>query len=187
MAIMALVVFVAVRRGGGADVKVVREIILGGAVTALFAGVVLTALKWQPETATFPLLIGVAGLGLAVWAMVGDVLRWRSAAVEGDGPSGEDTARARAAFLWIAVFFALVLLIGFRWGLPLAVLAYYRLEGARGLDRHGQRRGGVRGVSARRGGLSLPSAVFRCLVSALVRRRNGVMSFRSRRAVSDWR
>ncbi len=108
--------------------KVVREIILGGAVTALFAGVVLTALKWQPETATFPLLIGVAGLGLAVWGVVGDVLRWRSAAVEGDGPSGEDTARARAAFLWIAVFFALVLLIGFRWGLPLAVLAYYRLE-----------------------------------------------------------
>ena len=107
---------------------VVREIVLGCGVAALFAGVVLAALEWEPETATFPMLIGVVGLGLAVWAVVGDVLRWRSAAVKGDGPSGDDTARARAAFLWIAVFFALVLVIGFRWGLPLAVLAYYRME-----------------------------------------------------------
>ena len=45
-----------------------------------------------------------------------------------DGPNAEDTARARAAFAWIAVFFVLVLLAGFRWGMPLAVLAYYRLE-----------------------------------------------------------
>ena len=108
--------------------RVVREIILGGAITALFAGVVLTALKWEPETATFPMLIGIVGLGLSVWAVLGDVLRWRSAPDEADGPSGEDTARARAAFLWIAAFFVLVLLIGFRWGLPLAVLAYYRTE-----------------------------------------------------------
>ncbi len=107
---------------------VVHEVVLGCAVAALFAGVVLTALEWEPETATFPMLIGVAGLGLAVWAVAGDVLRWRSAAPEDDGPSAEDTARARAAFLWVAVFFALVLLTGFRWGLPLAVLAYYRLE-----------------------------------------------------------
>lgn len=107
---------------------VVREILLDCAVAALFAGVVLTALEWEPETAAFPRLIGVAGLGLAVWAVVGDVLRWRSAAPDGDGASGGDTARARAAFLWIAVFFALVLLTGFRWGLPLAVLAYYRME-----------------------------------------------------------
>ena len=111
---------------------VVREIVLGCAVAALFAGVVLTALEWEPETATFPIFIGVAGLGLAVWAVAGDVLRWRSAAPEGDGSSGEDTARARAAFSWIAVFFALVLLTGFRWGLPLAVLAYYRMEARAG-------------------------------------------------------
>ncbi len=107
---------------------VVREIVLGGIVAALFAWVVLTALQWQPETATFPLLIGLAGLGLAVWAVVGDVLRWRSADAGDNGSRAEDTARARAAFAWIAVFFVLVLLIGFRGGLPLAVLAYYRLE-----------------------------------------------------------
>ncbi len=105
-----------------------REIVLGGVVAALFAGVVLTTLQWEPETATFPLLIGVVGLGLALWALVGDVLRWRSTAAGADAVSAEDTARARAAFAWIAVFFALVLLMGFRWGLPLAVLGYYRLE-----------------------------------------------------------
>lgn len=105
-----------------------REIVLVCIVAALFAGVVLTALRWEPETATFPLLIGVVGLGLAVWALVGDVLRWRSTAAGTDGASAEDTARARAAFAWIGVFFALVLLMGFRLGLPLAVLGYYRLE-----------------------------------------------------------
>ena len=105
-----------------------REIALGCAVAALFAWVVLTAIRWEPETATFPLLIGLAGLGLAVWGLVADVLRWRSADAGDDGSRAEDAARARAAFAWIAVFFVLVLLTGFRLGLPLAVLAYYRLE-----------------------------------------------------------
>ncbi len=105
-----------------------REIALGCAVAALFAAVVFTAADWQPETATFPLLIGVTGLGLSVWTVAGDVLRWRKGSGAGDGTRAEDTARARAAFGWIAVFFALVLLTGFRLGLPLAVLAYYRLE-----------------------------------------------------------
>ena len=105
-----------------------REIVLSGIVAALFAGVVLTTLQWQPETATFPLLIGVVGLGLAVWALVGEALRWRSTAARAEGVSAGDAARARAAFAWIGVFFALVLLMGFRWGLPLAVLGFYRLE-----------------------------------------------------------
>ncbi len=105
-----------------------REIVLGGIVAALFAGIILTTLQWEPETATFPLLIGAAGLGLAVWSLAGDVLHWRSTAARTDGARAEDTARARAAFAWIGVFFALVLLMGFRWGLPLAVLGYYRLE-----------------------------------------------------------
>ena len=104
-----------------------RDIALGGAFAALFAYVVFTAADWEPETATFPLLIGVAGLGLAVWAVAGDVLRRRSASARVAG-TPEDKARARAAFAWIAVFFALVLLAGFRGGLPLAVLAYYRVE-----------------------------------------------------------
>ena len=95
---------------------------------ALFAWIVFTAAGWQPETATFPLLIGVTGLGLAAWAAASDVLRRRSASDEVEGTTAEDSAKARGAFLWIAVFFALVLLAGFRWGLPVAVLAYYRVE-----------------------------------------------------------
>lgn len=107
-----------------------REAALGSAAAALFAGVVLAALEWEPEAATFPLLIGVTGLGLAVWSVAGDLVR-KPAAPAGEA-SVEDAARARAAFGWIAVFFALVLLIGFQWGLPLAVLAYYRLEARMG-------------------------------------------------------
>lgn len=110
--------------------KDLREAALGSAAAALFAGVVLTALRWEPETATFPMLIGVTGLGLAVWSVVGDLVRKRAAPA--GGASVEEAARARAASGWIAVFFALVLLIGFRWGLPLAVLAYYRLEARTG-------------------------------------------------------
>ena len=105
-----------------------RDIALGSAFVALFAYVVFTAAGWEPETATFPLLIGVAGLGLAVWAVAGDVLRRRPESAEVAATTAEDKTRARAAFAWIAVFFALVLLIGFRGGLPLAVLAYYRVE-----------------------------------------------------------
>ncbi len=105
-----------------------REIALGGAFAALFACVVVIATEWEPETATFPLLIGAVGLGLAVWAVAGDVMRRRRGAAEVAAATGADMARARAAFAWIAVFFALVLLMGFRGGLPLAVLAYYRLE-----------------------------------------------------------
>ncbi len=95
---------------------------------ALFAWIVFAAAGWEPQTATFPLLIGVTGLGLAVWAVASDVLRRRLASAEADGTTAEDSAKARAAFVWIAVFFALVLLGGFRWGLPPAVLAYYRME-----------------------------------------------------------
>ena len=107
---------------------VTREIVLGCAFVALFAWVVFTAAGWEPQTATFPLLIGVTGLGLAVWAVAGDVLSRRSASTAVDGTTAEDSAKARGAFLWIAVFFALVLLVGFRWGLLLAVLGYYRVE-----------------------------------------------------------
>lgn len=107
---------------------VVREIALGGAFVALFAWIVFTAAGWEAQTATFPLFIGVTGLGLAVWAVASDVLRRRSASAEADGTTVEESAKARAAFVWIAVFFALVLLMGFRAGLPLAVLAYYRVE-----------------------------------------------------------
>ncbi len=109
-----------------------REVALGSAAAALFAGVVLTALRWEPETATFPMLIGVTGLGLAVWSVVGDLLGKRTARPQDRGTSAEDTTRARAAFVWIAVFFALVLSVGFQWGLPVAVLAYYRLEARTG-------------------------------------------------------
>jgi len=111
-------------------VKPVAEIALAAAAAVLFAGAILTASGWEAATATFPVVIGIAGLGLAVWAVVADVLKARAAgaAPEAAPASAEDRARARGAFIWIGVFFAAVLLLGFEWGVGLAAAAFYRIE-----------------------------------------------------------
>ena len=112
--------------------SVAREIALGAGAAILFGGVIAAALTWSPETAMFPMVIGIAGFGLAMWAVVADTLRLRTLSPESAQLSGEDSARARATFAWIVAFFAAVLLVGFQWGLPLAVLAYYRMEASTG-------------------------------------------------------
>lgn len=106
------------------------EIALAAAAAALFGGAILTASGWARATATFPMVIGIAGLGLALWAIAADLLKARSAdaAPELAKISAEDRARARGAFIWIGVFFAAVLLIGFEWGVGLAAFAFYRIE-----------------------------------------------------------
>jgi hypothetical protein len=111
---------------------VAREIALGIAAAILFGGSIVTALAWSPETAMFPMVIGIAGLGLAIWAIATDIIRLRSAPPEPAPMSAEDSARARGSFAWIGAFFAAVLLVGFQWGLPLAALAYYRIEAGTG-------------------------------------------------------
>lgn len=112
--------------------SVAREIALGIGAAILFGGASVTALTWGPETAMFPMVIGIAGLGLAIWAITADTLRRRSAPPETTALSDEDSARARASFAWIGAFFAAVLLVGFQGGLPLAALAYYRMEASTG-------------------------------------------------------
>lgn len=105
-----------------------REIALAGGAAVLFGAAILTALDWEAETATFPTIIGAVGLGLAIWAMVVDVLKRRELAAGDSVLSEQDRARARGSFIWIAMFFAAVLLIGFEWGVSIAALAFYRME-----------------------------------------------------------
>jgi len=109
-----------------------HEIALGIGAAAVFGGAVLAALTWSPQTAMFPMVIGIAGLGLSVWAIVGDTMRLREAAREKSTLSPDDSARARTTFAWIGAFFAAVLLVGFQFGLPLAALAFYRMEARTG-------------------------------------------------------
>lgn len=112
--------------------SVKREIALGVGAVVLFGGAVATALTWSRETAMFPLVIGIAGLGLSLWAVINDIVRSRTGADESTPLSPQDKTRARTSFAWIGAFFAAVLLIGFQWGLSLAALAYYRIEAKTG-------------------------------------------------------
>jgi hypothetical protein len=105
-----------------------REIALSVGAVVLFGGGILVALDWTAATAMFPTTIGAAGLGLAIWAIAADILKRRDAAPEDTPMSEEDRTRARGTFVWIGVFFAAVLLIGFEWGVPVAALAFYRME-----------------------------------------------------------
>lgn len=105
-----------------------RDIALSAGAAAVFGGGVVAALDWSAATAMFPTVIGVAGLGLAIWAIAGDIAKRNRAVAAEPARSAEDTARARGSFLWIAVFFAAVLLIGFELGIALAALAFYRIE-----------------------------------------------------------
>jgi hypothetical protein len=105
-----------------------REIAFTAAAAALFGGAIVAALDWERATATFPMVICGAGLALAIWAIVKDVAARRGAEPEPDTMSDEDRARARGSFVWIGVFFAAVLLVGFEWGVGIAALAFYRIE-----------------------------------------------------------
>jgi len=109
-----------------------HEIALGIGAAAVFGGAVLAALTWRPQTAMFPMVIGIAGLGLSIWAIASDTMRLRDTARETSSLSADDSARARTTFAWIGAFFAAVLLAGFQVGLPLAALAFYRMEARTG-------------------------------------------------------
>ena len=78
--------------------SVAREIALGAGAAILFCGVIAAALTWSPETAMFPMVIGIAGLGLAIWAVAADTLRLRTPSPKPAPMSGEDGAWARATF-----------------------------------------------------------------------------------------
>jgi hypothetical protein len=105
-----------------------RDIALAAGAAAVFGGGIVAALDWSAATAMFPTVIGVAGLGLAIWAIAADIAKRNRADAAEPALSAADTARARGSFLWIAVFFAAVLLIGFEVGFAAAALAFYRIE-----------------------------------------------------------
>ncbi len=105
-----------------------RDIALSVGAVVLFGGGILAARDWSAATAMFPTAIGAAGLVLAIWAIAADIMKRPDAAQENTPTSEEDRNRERDTFLWIGVFFAAVLLIGFEWGIGIASLAFYRME-----------------------------------------------------------
>jgi hypothetical protein len=94
----------------------------GLAVVAAYA--VLTALRWPPKAALFPLVMGVPLLVLALAQVVMD---WRALRPPEDAPP--DTRAALSVLAWMAGFIALVFLIGFPLAVPLFVLGYLVIAG----------------------------------------------------------
>lgn len=94
----------------------------GLAVVAAYA--VVTALRWPPKAALFPLVMGIPLLLLALAQVTID---WRVA-----GPREESTQETRAAIsilAWMAGFIALVFLVGFPLAVPLFIVGYLLLQG----------------------------------------------------------
>lgn len=94
----------------------------GLAVVAAYA--VLTALRWPPKAALFPLVMGIP---LLVLALVQMVLDWRAVRPLEDAP--QDTRAALGVLAWMAGFIALVFLLGFPLAVPLFVFGYLTLAG----------------------------------------------------------
>jgi hypothetical protein len=93
--------------------------LFSGALAAAAAYAVLTALKWPPKAALFPLTMGIP---LLVLAVAQTVVEFREPSV------AEPLGRGFAVFAWMAAFIALVLLVGFPAAVPIFVLSYLMTE-----------------------------------------------------------
>ena len=94
----------------------------GLAVVAAYA--VLTALRWPPKAALFPLVMGIPLLVLALVQMVMD---WRAVSRAEDAP--QETRAALGVLAWMAGFIALVFLLGFPVAVPLFIFGYLVIAG----------------------------------------------------------
>ncbi len=108
--------------------KIVGETCLSAGAVVVFAVGVVMALDWPVETRTFPIVMGGAGLALALAALVADIRLWAAGSAGDAASSPEEASRIYVTFAWILGFFASVFALGFQWGLPLVTLLYYRYE-----------------------------------------------------------
>jgi heme A synthase len=94
--------------------------LFSGALAAAGAYAVLTALKWPPKAALFPLTMGIPLLVLCAAQTV----------VELRDPSVAEALGRRgfAVFAWMAVFIVLVLIAGFPVAVPIFIFSYLMME-----------------------------------------------------------
>jgi uncharacterized membrane protein YfcA len=112
-------------------VKLNANFILAALLAAVFAGAIATAVTFPPVASVFPYLIGGIGLALALAAVLVESRSARnleSDEAKRDEENDDGRRREISAGLWILGFFAAVGLIGFQWGLPLAVALNYQFE-----------------------------------------------------------
>jgi hypothetical protein len=97
-------------------------------LAALVFGVALfRATNWPFAAALFPLMATTLGLGLALSGLLAPLFGGPPEVPKAIG--GKSRLKEAITFGWIFSFFALVALLGFQWGLPIATLVYLKLEG----------------------------------------------------------
>ena len=94
------------------------------ALAGVAAYAVMTALRWPPKAAFFPLVMGIPLLVLALAQMVIDL---RGAAAPQDAPGGGQAALSVLG--WMVLFVVSVLLVGFPLSVPLFIFGYLVLSG----------------------------------------------------------
>lgn len=114
--------------------------LLGLSVTIAAAYALYDSWHWPYKTALFPRLISapllVLGLLETFLCLYVPEGQREGGAVDFEFSSDVDPIIARnrtlSLFLWVLGFFALILLIGFLWAVPIFVFLYLKLEGKEG-------------------------------------------------------
>ena len=104
--------------------RISGAVLFSGGLAAIAAYAVMTALRWPAKAALFPLVMGIPLLVLALVQIVIDV---RAASVREDAPP--DTRAAVSIMGWMALFIALVFLLGFPLAVPLFIFGYLAVAG----------------------------------------------------------
>jgi len=105
-------------------VRVSGAAVFSAALAGVAAYAVMTALRWPPKAALFPLVMGIPLLVLALAQLVIDA--------RGPGAPEDATGSGQAAIAvlaWMALFVLAVLLLGFQLSVPLFIFGYLVLSG----------------------------------------------------------
>ena len=104
--------------------RISGAVLFSAGLAAIAAYAVMTALRWPAKAALFPLVMGIP---LLVLALVQTVIDCRGASVREDAPP--PTRAAVSIMAWMALFIALVFLLGFPLAVPLFIFGYLVVAG----------------------------------------------------------
>ena len=92
---------------------------------AIFAGMTVIALGFPAQAQLMPLLVGVPGTLMALVQLIKEVQVPAGAPPVAAPEAQDERRRERKMFLWLALFLAGILAVGFLWAAPLLVFAFW--------------------------------------------------------------
>lgn len=105
------------------------KIAVSAVMLAIFAGMVLMATAYPPDSRFLPFVIGIPGTALCVVQLAIEIAAARREA--GQRLNVESRAvlrRAAILFGWLVLFLAAILLLGFLYAMPLVLFAFLHLD-----------------------------------------------------------